>query len=350
MKPWTTPVEENPYDIPSEKPKPKVILRKAEKSVIPKVDVTVNLETKYRPKEKSNKASTVLELLLCPPEFLSTKVRNNMWMKKMNGKELEVNVDKAMAQWHDMYSLFTHEAIVYLLPPDKRYQDQVYVTNAGVVLPHVGKTIILSKYKAEGRPGEEIELKDFAEVLDYETVQCPHFFEGEAELKWVKDNIYIGGYGIRSDIEAFDWMEKKFDAKIIKVKETDPLTYHLDCSVFPISEDKVICNSDLVKGETLKEVEKITEPIMITKKEAEFSLTNCLRIGSVIYNATSIKSMKKDDDEYPWEKQKNEKLEKICRDVGLEMVWVDLGELNKSGAALSCCILHLTYVKLFKGD
>jgi N-dimethylarginine dimethylaminohydrolase len=313
-------------------------------------EVVVNVETKERPKEDKDKASTVLELLLCPPKFLSTKVRNNRWMQKMDGKELEVNVDKAMAQWHDMYSLFTQEATVYLLPPDKRYQDQVYVTNAGVVLPHVGKLVILSKYKAEGRPGEEIELKDFCEVLDYEAVQCPHFFEGEAELKWVKDNIYIGGYGIRTDIEALNWIEKKYDAKIIKVKETDPLTYHLDCSIFPITNDKVICNNDLVKGETLKEVEKICEPIMVTKKEAEFSLTNCLRIGSVIYNVTSIKTMKEDDEEYPFEKQKNEKLEKICRDIGLEMVWVNLSEFNKSGAALSCCVMHLTYPKLFDAD
>ena len=72
MKPWTAPVEENPYEIEvkAEKPKPKPPEpKKVEKSPDLKPDVTVNLETKDRPKEKSDKASTVLEFFSVLPNF-----------------------------------------------------------------------------------------------------------------------------------------------------------------------------------------------------------------------------------------------------------------------------------------
>lgn len=283
---------------------------------------------------------------------MSANIPNNKWMKKLSPKERIVDTDKAMAQFYQMYSLFSQEVLVYLLPPKDGLQDQVYITNAGVVLPHLDKTIILSNFKAKGRPGEEKELKEFVSKMGYKTMACPFNFEGEAELKWVKDNIYIGGYGgaeKRTNILSLVWIEKNFDTKIIKVEETDPLTYHLDCSVFPINSSKIICNSDLIKGDILKQIEKIAEVIPITKKEAQYGLTNSLRIGSIIYNASDIKDLKLDDEDYEFQKQKNEKLEKICRDVGLELIFINLSEFNKSGAALSCCILHLTYCKFLDG-
>ena len=54
--------------------------------------------------------------------------------------------------------------------------------------------------------------------MDYEVHMCPFKWEGEADLKYLYDNVYIGGYGIRSDIKAYEWMEEKFDMKIIKLK------------------------------------------------------------------------------------------------------------------------------------
>jgi N-dimethylarginine dimethylaminohydrolase len=316
----------------------------------PENNVIEFLETKDRPKDKPDTYSTTLELLMCPPKYLSAKTMNNKWMKEIEPEERDVNVDKAMSQFHVMYSLFSQDCMVYLLPPKKGLQDQLYITNAAALLPHMGKFFVLAKFKAKARPGEEKELEKFAKLLDYETVQCPYYFEGEAELKWVRDNIYIGGYGIRTDIEALDWMEKKFNAKIIKVHETDPMCYHLDCSIFPMSGDKIIYNSDIVSKDNLKDMEKIAECIPINKKEAQFSLTNSLRIGSIIYSNSSLKEMKHDDDEYEPEKGKNEKMEKICRDAGLELVWINLSEFSKSGAALSCCVLHLTYTKSFDMD
>ena len=70
--------------------------------------------------------------------------------------------------------------------------------------------------------------------MGYKTEISPYKWEGEADIKYLSDNVYIGGFGIRSDIKTYKWMEENYDMKIIKVKMVDEYMYHLDCSIFPI--------------------------------------------------------------------------------------------------------------------
>ena len=82
---------------------------------------------------------------------------------------------------------------------------------------------------------------------------------------------------------------------------------------------------------------------------ALYSLTNSIRISSVIYNGTDISELRATDENYEPEKHKNESLGKICRDLGLSLVFVNLTEFGKSGAALSCCCLHGNYISYPSG-
>ncbi len=293
-------------------------------------------------KGKDSIQESFLELILCPPKYISNKIKNNAWMNREGGGPIDQN--KAMAEFFSMYGLFSQDALVYLLPPKKGLQDQVYITNAGVSLPHAGKEIILSNFTAPGRPGEEKELAKFLEFTEYKVARCPFKFEGEAELKWIRENIYIGGYGERSDIRALSWIERFSGAKIIKMHEPDQLRYHLDCSVFPISGSKVILATDNLDVNIKKEIESVAEIISVSKKDSQWSITNSVRIGSIVYNGTDISELKKTDENYPFEKHKNEELEKICSKVALSPVFVNLSEFSKSGAALSCCVFHLNRI------
>jgi N-dimethylarginine dimethylaminohydrolase len=293
---------------------------------------------------KQNLQDAYLDIVMCPPKYLSTKISNNKWMKDMSDEDREVNIDKAMGQFFNLYGLIAQDAMVYLLPPKPGLQDQVYVSNAGIVLPHLYKTIILSNFTAPGRPGEEKCLSQFVDLMDFSQHLCPHKFEGEADMKWIRDNIYICGYGIRSDIKAFQWMEKEFGCHCIYFKEFDELRYHLDCSVFPINRECVLLSTDGVPAATIKEIEAVAEIIPISKKDSQYSLTNCVRVGSIIYNGTNISELKRSDKDYEAERHKNESLEKICDDMSLSLMWVNLSEFGASGAALSCEILHLSRI------
>ena len=54
--------------------------------------------------------------------------------------------------------------------------------------------------------------------------------------------------------------------------------------------------------------------------------------------------MTRADENYEAEKAKINTLEKICFNEGLEPVFFNLSEYMKSGAMLSCMMMHLNYV------
>lgn len=281
---------------------------------------------------------------LCQPMYIDTKIENNVWMKGLKGAAGEINKERFMGEWYNFYRLLAAESLVYLIPPKKGLQDQTYV-NSFCFLPHFKErdTIILSNFTAPGRPGEEIVAGDLLKDLGYQVVKSPYKFEGEAELKYLRDNIYFGGYGIRSDIKTYKWIEKQYGAKIIPVKEVSPKLYHLDCSLFVLDPENVmVCTSIIDKG-TIKAIEKVADVHSVSEAACNECVCNSVRAGELIIMASSLRYLAKDAPEYPKERKKNDEAEKICRDMGLEIMYIEMKEAGKSGAALSCFVTHLNY-------
>jgi len=284
------------------------------------------------------------------PFTLSTENPNNVWMDEMKPEELQINRPKAYKQFMDLYNFIAGAGLVYLLPSEGDFQDQVYVANLGLQLPHIKdrNVMLLSNYTSEPRRGEEWVGKRFFDMMGYETFVCPFKWEGEADLKYLKDNIYIGGYGQRSTLEAYEWMEKNFDMKIIKLNMVEPYLYHLDCSVFPLTNEKTMICTSLYDENELKELKKYTKIIDISEDDAFGGITNSVRLGNMILCASNISELKKGEELYELEKTKINNLEKICGDEGMEPIIFNLSEFMKSGALLSCMVQHLNRVDINK--
>ena len=90
--------------------------------------------------------------------------------------------------------------------------------------------------------------------------------------------------------------------------------------------------------------EQYTEIIDISVDDAFNGLTNSVRLGNMILCASNISELKKTDEFYEGEKHKIASLEKICSDEGMEPVVFNLSEYMKSGAMLSCMVMHLNRV------
>ena len=284
------------------------------------------------------------------PFSLSTADPNNIWMQELNEEELQINRPKAYKQFMDLYNFMSGQSLVYLLPSEGNFQDQVYVANLGLQLPHIkdANKILLSNFTSEPRKGEEWVGKHFFQQMGYETHISPYKWEGEADIKYLYDNVYIGGYGIRSDIKTYEWMEEQFDMNIIKVQMVDEYLYHLDCSIFPLNEDKTLVCTELFSPEELSQIENHTEIIDVNIDDALGGMTNSVRMGNMILCASNIAELKKSDELYEGEKHKIESLEKICANEGMEPVIFNLSEYMKSGAMLSCMVMHLNRVDHFK--
>ena len=281
------------------------------------------------------------------PFSLSTENPNNIWMKELNQEDLQINRPKAYKQYMDLYNFMAGSALVYLLPSQGNdLQDQVYVANLGIQLPHIKdeNVILLSNFTSEPRQGEEWVGKSFFESMNYNTYISPRKWEGEADLKYLRDNVYIGGYGIRSEIETYEWMQEQFNMDIVKLQMVDEYLYHLDCSIFPINNFETMICTELYDPSEIKTLSEYTDIIDISVDDAYSGITNSVRMGNMILCASNISELKKTHEYYDHEKNKINTLEKICSDRGMEPVIFNLSEYMKSGAMLSCCVMHLNRV------
>ena len=286
--------------------------------------------------------------LMCPPLSYNTTTPNNIWMEDLDDIERKVDDKKAARQFQALYQFLSSRGVVQLLPVPSNcgLQDLVFTANLGIVLEHLPAkdTVVISNYDSKPRIGEtEVGVK-FFQSMGYKTIVPSTKFEGEAELKHLYDNVYIGGYGLRSQKETYEQFEEQFDMKIIKVRESDPYLYHLDCSIFPLTYEKTIVCTDLLSTTEIKEIEAVTEIIDVSREEALPGLCNSVRVGNYLLNGSHIHELKKGTENYRLEIAKNRKLEDIAADNGFELALFNLSEYQKGGAALSCMVMHLNRV------
>lgn len=308
---------------------------------LPKKEVIKQSSPSWMPKTPSQYPYPVM--VMCPSAFVDNKIKNNKTMEELAKQEM--NRPKFLAQWYNLYNVLAANSLTYLIPPKKGLQDQTYV-NCFAYLPHIKNrnVIVLSNFTADGRDGEEWVAANLLRQLGYEVVKCPYRFEGEPELKYVRDNIYIGGYGFRTDIRAHRWLEETFGCKILLIKETDEILYHLDCSVLPLNEYNVMMCCEIMEREQVRAVEKVATVWPVSKNDAYTGIANSLVIEDALYNSSNLAYLRRGEEGYDEQKNKNERLELICHELGKEITYFDLSECEASGAKLSCFVSHLNYI------
>jgi len=283
--------------------------------------------------------------LLNPPFSYSTEVANNVWMEEIADDQRRPDIRRSMIQFMEFYRFLAAEALVFLLPTPKNghLQDLVFTANLGIVMEHLEdkNTVVISNYTSPPRRGETRVGKTFFQSLGYETFVSPHRFEGEADLKHLHGNVYIGGVGMRSESATYRWMEETFGAKIIQVGIRDPYLYHLDCSIFPITKrDTLVCTSLFDKDE-IAELEKVTNIIDVSVDIAYNGICNSVRLSNCILNSSNIHELKAGTEDYAYELAKNRRLEDIASNLAFEVCYFNLSEFMKGGALLSCMAMHL---------
>ena len=262
------------------------------------------------------------------PFTVSNEIRNNVLMKDVE----PYNYPRAFAQWLDLYgSIIDAGGLVYILPSERDFQDLPYVANMGCYLPHLEEDVVLvSNFYSPPRMGEEVIGVKFFDMMRYTTRMCPHYWEGEADLKWLHDNVYVAPHGIRTEKAAHAWMESNFFMKVIPLELTDNKLYHLDCVLFPLTNEKTVVATSVLQDEDLAVLEKETEILDIPKEFIYNGWTNAVRIGKTIFHASD---------------SSNREIEHFYGKHGFDTRPIVLNEFDKSGADLSCLIMHFNYIR-----
>jgi N-dimethylarginine dimethylaminohydrolase len=307
-----------------------------------------NYDFNNEPAESLPSNPTLLDrpaFLMNAPFSYSTKIANNVWMEELSEAERTPDRLRALVQFFALYSYLAGEALVYVLPTPRTedLQDLVFTSNLGVVLEHVpgANTVVLSNFTSEPRRGETEVGLQFFRSMGYQTYVPKTKFEGEAELKHLYKNVYAGGYGLRSEWESYDWFERTFDMKVIKLALTDPYLYHLDCTVFPVTSQQTLVCTEFYEDDEIKELEQYTDIIDVPTDAAYAGICNSVRLHNVILNSSNLHELRVGDDEYDSELLKNRMLEDIARKLAFEVQLINLSEYCKGGALLSCLVMHL---------
>lgn len=272
------------------------------------------------------------------PFTIDNEAQNNPIMKHA---KKPYDYKKVFNQFMGLYNTIAKESLVFLLPSEEQLQDLPFVANIGCYIPHIKPdTIIVSNFKSQPRKGEDKIGKKFFESMGYIVDRPSTYWEGEADLKYIKGNLWIGGCGIRTDIKSYRWMANKFDMDIIPIKMTDQKLYHFDCQFFPLSSDKALVATSILSPEDIKKIEKHIEVISVPKDCIYDGWTNCVKLGNKILCGKS-KNFEKSDKE-------NEESDKarsaLFYKEGYKPVEINLHEFIKSGADLSCMCMHLNYM------
>jgi N-dimethylarginine dimethylaminohydrolase len=283
-------------------------------------------------------------LMNCPFSY-SANEPNNAWMYELDDAARSVDRTTAMCQFAQLYDCIASDAFVFLLPTPAncQLQDLVFTANLGIVLEHLPErnVVVLSNFTSEPRVGETGVGQKFFRAMGYTTVVAPYKFEGEAELKHLHDNVYVGGYGIRSDRRVYDWMEAEFGMNVIKVQEADEYLYHLDCSIFPVTADDTLVCTELLDRTEVASLEKTTNIIDVSLDACYAGICNSVRHHQSILNGSHIHTLRAGTEDYFEELRKNRELEDVAARLGLEVNYFNLSEYHKGGALLSCMVMHL---------
>ena len=303
--------------------------------------------------------------LLNAPLSMTADIPNNFFMEKRTAAQRRVDRPKALRQFRELYSFMSARGLVYLLPSRPGLQDQPSVSNLGVVLPHLPQsTIVISRFRSEPRIGEADVGLDFFRLMNFSVHRPPEFlnkrhaarvsaklsrsrhriyFEGEADLKYIRENIYVGAYGMRTSRSAHFWLSENFDMEIIPIRMFDERIFHVDCCVMPVSGDTMVACTNVLDQDTIHRLEKTVEIIDVPIDAAVFGITNSLVLDKYLLYASDIQVLSEADPDYPIEVAKIKLLETIGHRINREPVRFDLSEFYKSGAGLSCLIMCLNY-------
>ncbi|SRR5579885_502316 len=238
---------------------------------------------------------------------------------------------RAHRQWMTLYRALAAAGLVCLMPHDgSAFQDLPFVANLGAFLPHRGH-IVLSRFRSTPRQGEEIVGGRFLSSMGYRPQACPRYWEGEADLKFIREELYIGGYGIRTDPASYQWMAEAFDMTVVAVRMTDERLYHFDCLFFPLTAYKALVATAALDLADVRRIEQHLEIIDVPKRYVYDGWTNAVRLNSRILV------------DMPPTRESRHALEDLIVRQGFEPAVIDLGEFAKSGADLSCLCMHLNF-------
>jgi N-dimethylarginine dimethylaminohydrolase len=259
-------------------------------------------------------------ILMCPPDYYGIEYEINPWMSRSRASD-DV---RARAQWKSLFDLLTAlGADVRLLAPVPGLPDLVFTANAALMWRSVA---FLARFRHAARQGETPHNEKWFHDNGFEARYLPTGwdFEGAGDALFCGQTLF-GGYLIRSDAGALQWLASQIGCPAIPLALVDDRYYHLDTCFCPLSADSAIYYPpafDEYGRKTL--VEHVPALIEVSPDEAARFACNAVVLGRDVVLNTGCPA-----------------LEASLSKLGFKPHSTELGEFIKAGGSAKCLTLRL---------
>lgn len=267
-----------------------------------------------------NEYGKLKKVILCEPKHMTIRDVINDTQKHFKDEGIHIKV--AMKQHKELVQkLEEHGVEVILLPPARKFPEQVFTRDIGFTLGH---TIFVADMANKVRQGEEEILKNWlkGEEVSYFNIVSDYIEGGDVIIDG--DKIFIG-ISNRTNEFAIEHLKSLLTTfNIISIPFKDKYL-HLDCVFNIISPTEALIYRE---GMGSKEVNILAShyDLIDVSREEQFTLgTNVLSIGN-----KKVFSL-------PINKHVNDQLRKR----GYEVIEVAFSEIIKSGGSFRCCTMPL---------
>ena len=259
-------------------------------------------------------------VLMCPPDFYGIEYEINPWMSRSRASDDE----RARRQWKDLFELLQSLGTsIQLMTPVDGYPDLVFTANAALIWNRVA---FLARFRHLARQGETPLDREWFDANGFESRELPlgWDFEGAGDALFCGETLF-GGYLIRSDAGALQWLASQIGCPAIPLQLVDDRYYHLDTCFCPIAEDAAIwlpAAFDLYGQRAV--VEHIPRLIVVSDEEAARFACNAVVVGKHVVLNTGCPQ-----------------LEASLDAAGFTPHNTELGEFIKAGGSAKCLTLRL---------
>ena len=253
--------------------------------------------------------------------------------------DAEKHKQLVLTQHAHVVSAFITPGIVATLPFKRcPLPDIVFMANAGLSLPRLGRPLLLlPNMKYSQRKAELPYLKKIYHDIKLPVVEYPGSqpFEGQAELKWFDGGRKaICGYGHRSTKQTFVELDRLFQKlygadkpELLVIKLISDHYYHLDVAMLEYDDTKCIVHRKSVSPASIKKIETFLgkENVHVLDTSDSFCLNAVVDCGHLITH-----------------KLKDAKLKPLFESLtGRTVREVDTSEFEKSGGSVRCMTLDI---------
>lgn len=266
----------------------------------------------------------MIDLLMCAPDHFGVSYVINPWMEPHVGLS---DHGVAVRQWSALRAILAEAAAIDEIPAARGLPDMVFTANAGLA---IGRKAIVSRFYAPVRRGEELHFRRWFAQRGFEIEPWPEdvCFEGAGDALLDESRKLIWcAHGFRSDEAAAALVQAAFDMETDSLRLVDPLFYHLDTCLCPLSDGGLIYYPPAFDADSRARIEARTAPedrIEVSEGDAVRFACNAVDVGGrIVLNDASPA------------------LQARLRERGFTPTLTPLGEFLKAGGGAKCLVLRI---------